>query len=448
MAALTTFRDLLAALEKQGLLRHVARAVDPKLELTTVLRKMQLGPNLALQFDKVHGTDMPVVTNVLARREAVAAALGVSVADVLRTLVARESSTQPVLPVKQAPVQEVVATSDIEVREALPQVVHSPLDAGAYISAGIFLAKHPVSGVYNASWNRTQIVGGSHLRVRMMAPQHLGQYHDVAESREQGLPAACVIGAPPALMLAASSKIPIEADEMLVAGGWQDAPLRVVQAVSVPLLVPADAEMVIEGEIVPFVREDEGPFGEFMDAYVPVGKNHVFKVSAVTRRRDARYHVIVAGTPEDLNLLSVMLQAEVYKAVSRFARVRDIGSPGQIMGCVVSIEREESTDVAAAMKAALDAHRWMKCVVLVNEDVDPHHAEDVMWALHTRFTPDRGILHVPGVQGFSRVKGTHVGKVALDATYPPHLEPEFRRRQFPDLPNIRLEDYVVDPAAR
>jgi UbiD family decarboxylase len=440
--AITTFRDLLNLLERQGLLRHVARPVDPAIELTTVLRKMQRGPNLALQFDQVRGTDMPVVANVLGRREAIAYSLGVAPEELLPTLVARESATQPLLAVKSAPVQEQVVTRGVEVREALPQIVHSPLDGGPYISAGIFLAKHPETGAYNASWNRTQIVAGTHMRVRMMAPQHLGQYHDVAERHGTGLPAACVIGAPPALMLAASSKVPIEADELLVAGGWQGEPLRVVPALSVPLMVPADAEMVIEGEIVPFVREDEGPFGEFMDAYVGVDKNHVFKVTAITRRKDARYHVILTATPEDLTLLGTMLHVEVFKAVSKYARVRDIGSPGQIMGCVVSIFRGADTDVKAAMQAALDAHRWMKCVVFVNEDVDPHDAEDVIWALHTRFTPDTGILHRPGIQGFSRVKGTHVGKVALDATYPAHLEPEFRRRVFPDLDKIRLEDYV------
>ena len=407
-----------------------------------VTRRMQLGPNQAIRFDKVNGTAMPVVSNVMARREAIATSLGVSMDDLLPTLAAREAQTQPLLTVKSAPVQEVVMTDAIEVSRALPQIVHSPLDGGPYISAGIFIAKHPDTGVYNASWNRTQIVSGDHLRVRMMAPQHLGQYHEIAERQCKGVPAACIIGAPPSLMLAASSKVPIESDELLVAGGWQGEPLRVVPAVSVPLLVPADAEMVIEGEIVPFVREDEGPFGEFMDAYVDVGKNHVFKVTAITQRRDPVYHVIIAGTPEDLNLLSMMLDVEVYKAVSKFARVRDIGSPGQILGCVVSIERSADTDVKAAMKAALDAHRWMKFVVMVNEDVNPHDANDVMWAIHTRFTPDKGVLHIPGVQGFSRVKGTHVGKMALDATYPPHLEPEFRRRQFPDLGKIRLEDYL------
>ena len=123
-----------------------------------------------------------------------------------------------------------------------------------------------------------------------------------------------------------------------MAGGWQGAPLRLVRAKTVPLDVPADAEMVIEGEVVPKVREEEGPFGEFMDGYVEVGRNHV-SASAITRRRDAIYHVILAGGTEDSALLGLMLQTEVWKAVSPLANVRDIGSPGQILGCVVASTR-------------------------------------------------------------------------------------------------------------
>jgi 2,5-furandicarboxylate decarboxylase 1 len=221
--------------------------------------------------------------------------------------------------------------------------------------------------------------------------------------------------------------------------------LRVVRAKTIPLLVPADAEVAIEGEILPVLREEEGPFGEFMDAYVGIDKNHVFKINAITRRKDAIYHAILAGTPEDLNLLSTMLHIEVFKAVSRFATVRDIGSPGQILGCVVSVIRRPETDINAAMRAALTAHRWMKCVIFVDADVNPHDANDVMWALHTRFTPDTGILHLPGEKSFGRVAGTHIGKMALNAAYPPELELEFRRRQFSGLSKLRLEDYLEGP---
>ena len=441
--ALTTFRDLLAWLEANDLLQHVKRPVDPKHELMTVTRKMQMGANLGLLFDAPKGSPMPVATNVMSHRAAYAAVLGVKPEELLTTLRDREGATKPIQEVTDAPVHEVVLTKEqMDVSRHLPQVVHSARDGGAYVSAGIYLAKHPVTGVYNASWNRTQLVGGSHLRVRMMAPQHLGLYHQEAEKLGRGVPAACVIGGPPALMLAASSKIPFEADELLAAGGWQNEGLRMVKAKTQDLLVPADAEIVIEGEIIPFKMEDEGPFGEFMDSYVEIDKNHVFHATALTHRRDAVYHAILTATPEDLNLLGLMLQVEVLKSVSPHAEVVDVGTTGQIMGCVVCIRRKPDTDMAAVAKAAMEAHRWMKVVIIVDADVDPHNLTDVMWALHTRFTPDRDIHRIEGVEGFSRVKGTHVGKVALDATYPPHLEKGFRRRTFPGINELVLEDYL------
>ena len=98
-------------------------------------------------------------------------------------------------------------------------------------------------------------------------------------------------------MLSAASKISMP-DEYRTAGGWQQTPLRLARAKTVPLDIPADAEFVIEGHVLPHVREPEGPFGEFTDGYVEVGQNHVLKVTAITRRSDAIYHVILAGGTE------------------------------------------------------------------------------------------------------------------------------------------------------
>jgi 2,5-furandicarboxylate decarboxylase 1 len=442
---IASFRDLLGWLDQRGLLAHVTRPVDPAYELTAVLRKTQKGPNVGLLFDTVKGSPIRVASNVMSRRETLAAALGLAPESLLPDLAAREAKALPPETVAAAPVQEVViGANDLDVARDIPQVIHSERDAGAYITAGIFLARHPETGIYNASWNRAQLAGGDRMRVRMMPPQHLGQYQAAAEAGEKPLPAAIVIGAPPALMLAAASKIPYDSDELAVAGAWQGAPLRVVAAKTVPLAVPADAEMVIEGEIVPKLREDEGPFGEFMDAYVEVGRNHVFRASAITRRRDAIYHVILAGGTEDLALLSLMLQTEIYKAVSPHARVVDVGCPGQILGCVVAIEKARDEDAGAAMQAALGAHRWLKFVVVVDADVDPHDAEEVMWAIHTRFAPDTGVLRLPGVPGFSRpdVANLHTGKLALDATYPVAMKQNFARRKFPGMETIDLAAYL------
>jgi len=442
---IASFRGLLEWLDGRGLLAHVARPVDPAYELTAVLRKTQKGPNVGLLFETVKGSPARVATNVMSRRETLAAALGLAPERLLPDLAQREAKALPPETVAAAPVQEVViGANELDVARDIPQVVHSERDAGAYVTAGIFLARHPETGVYNASWNRAQLAGGDRMRVRMMPPQHLGQYQAAAEAAERPLPCTVVIGAPPALMLAAASKIPYEADELAVAGAWQGAPLRVAAAKTVPLMVPADAEMVIEGEIAPKLREEEGPFGEFMDAYVEVGRNHVFRASAITRRHDAIYHVILAGGTEDLALLSLMLETEVWKAVAPQVRVVDVGCPGQLLGCVVAIEKTRDEDAKVAMTAALAAHRWFKFVVVVDADVNPHDAEEVLWAIHTRFSPDTGLLREEGTPGFPRsdVAGLHKGKLALDATYPIAMKPQFARRKFPGIEKIDLAAYL------
>jgi UbiD family decarboxylase len=443
--AMTQFREAIDWLDRQGLLARVSRPVDPRHELVAVLRKTQRGPNVALLFTAVRGTDIPVASNVLARRETLAQALGLQKGGLLAEMVRREGRTLPCEQVSDAPVQEIrIGAGDCDLTRDLPQIVHSEKDAGAYITAGVFLARDPSTGVYNASWNRAQLAAADRMRVRMMAPQHLGQYQAAAEARNQALPAAVVIGAPPALMLAAASKIPFEADELAVAGAWQGQPLRVTSALTVPLVVPADAEIVIEGEVLPAVREDEGPFGEFMDAYVGVGRNHVFRAKAITRRRDAIHHTILAGGTEDLSLLSLMLQMEVWKRVAPLVPLRDVGTPGQILGCVISIEKSRDDQARTALLAALAAHPWMKVVIAVDADVDPHDADEVLWAIHTRCTPDTALMHIPGVPSFPRedVAGLHRGKIAIDATYPAGRAVQFARRRFPGIEDLDLADYL------
>ncbi|MDQ0325886.1 UbiD family decarboxylase [Rhodopseudomonas julia] len=446
MKAKTAFREVVRELEARGALATVSRQVDPKHELTAVMRQMQKGENKALLFRSVAGSDQQVVTNVFGFRSHVASALGLDEADLLSSLVQLENQRLPTERVDQAPVQEVVVTgADVDVARDIPQVVFSELDAGAYLTAGVLIAPHPETGVYNASWNRCQLVGGDRMRVRMMPPQHLGRYHQVAEEKGQNLPCAIVIGAPPGVMFSAASKVPFEVDELEVAGAWQGSPLRVTRCKTIPVDVPADAEMVIEGEVIAGVREDEGPFGEFTDGYVPVMKNHVFRVTAITRRRDAIYHAILAGGTEDLNLVGVPIQTEIYKKVSSFVpRIRDIATPGYVFGCVISIEKKSEDQSKNAVLAALAAYSWTKVVVVVDEDVNPFDAADVLWAIQTRATPDTGVYVFPHVPSYTRedVREVHRGKIGIDATVPMHMKKLFERRRFPGESEVRLEEYI------
>ena len=440
-----SFREVLSWLDVRGDLARVRREVDPRFELTAVMRRMQKGPNRALLFERVRGSDLPVATNVFGFRRAVAASVGLDEADLLKTLVAGEGRRLPVERVSSGPVHEVVKTRDIDIARDVPQVVFSELDAGAYLTAGVLLARHPETGVYNASWNRAQLVGGDHMRVRMMPPQHLGRYHAEAETRGQSLPVAIVVGAPPGLMLSGASKVPYEADELEVAGAWQGKPLRVVPCATIPLEVPAEAEMVIEGEVLPNVREEEGPFGEFTDGYVPVMRNHVFRVTAITRRHDAIYHAILAGGTEDLNLVGVPVQVEVFKKVSAFVpQIVDVATPGYVFGCVISISKQNEDQPKNALLAALAAYSWIKVAVIVDDDVDPFDAADVLWAIQTRCTPETGVYVVPRIPSYTRedVRDVHRGKVGIDATVPLAMRDKFERRRFPGEERIRLSDYI------
>lgn len=445
MQAFESFRQLVHALDARGEVDTVSRSVDPCHELTAVLRHMQKGPNRPLRFDNIQKTDLPVVTNVFGNRRTVAEALGLAEGDLLRTMVSLEAKSLPVEHVEVAPVQEIVKVDDIDVARDLPQIVYSEHDNGAYITAGVLIAPHPVTGVYNASWNRCQLAGGDKLRVRMMPPQHLGRYHAEAEELGQNLPCAIVIGAPPGLMFSAASKVPYDTDELEVAGAWQGKSLRVVRCKTIPVDVPAEAEIVIEGEVIAGTREDEGPFGEFTDGYVPTMKNHVFRVKAITRRRNAFYHAILAGGTEDLNLVGVPIQAEIYKKVTNFVpRIRDIATPGYVFGCVISIDKTTDDQARNAMLAALGGYSWTKMVVVVDKDVDPFNASDVLWAIQTRCTPETGIYVVPRIPSYTRedVREVHRGKVGVDATVPLSLKQLFERRRFPGEEEVRLEDYL------
>lgn len=442
------FRALLFQLTQARALRTISREVNARHELISVLRKVQKSTNEALLFHNVNGSRFAIATNVLGRRDSLARALGMEIDALIPTLVHKYDSCVAPQLIENAPVQEVVVDGDLDVLRELPQVAHCERDGGPYISAGICIASHPETGAYNASWNRIQLVGGSHTRIRMMAPQHLGQYQAIAESREEALPVAVAIGAPPGLMLSAASKIPFEADEYRTAGAWQGCALRVTLAKTIPLLVPADAEFVLEGEVLPGVREDEGPFGEFTDAYAEIAPNHVMRIKAITRRFDPIYHVILAGGTEDLVLLGAPLQAEVHKRVSSYAKIVDIGMPGHIFGCAISIQKESDDQARAVLMAAMAAHPWMKVVIVVDADVNPHDPQDVMWAIHTRHTPETGVFMIPRLSSFQRadVRDAHRGKLGIDATAPFAMRNVFRRRTFPRIDAILLEDYL-DPLA-
>ena len=383
-------------------------------------------------------------TYALANRDGIAAALNMEPTQMTHQWSRREEQQLPYKIVESGPVQEVVEEEPN--LYDLPLCLHSDGNNGKYITGGVLIAKHPDMPMMNASFNRCQLVAKDKLHVRMMPPQHLGIYYEMAEKQNKPLELAIVLGSSPAMMYSAASKIPIDRDELEFAGALSGEQMEVVRCKTIDVLVPANAEIVIEGKVLPNVREEEGPFGEFTDSYVPIMKNHAFQVTAITHRKDAFWHDIYAGGREDLNLLGLPIESEVFNHIRKFATpedILDVYAAPFVFGCFIRMRKKSEDQPKNVLLSALASYAWTQFVVVVDEDVDVRDPNDVLWAIQTRCCPERDIMVIPGVSSYTRedVKEENVGKFGIDATAPISKRYIYKRRTNCMEDKVEISDY-------
>lgn len=437
-------RALLQLLEKKNQVAHIIKEVDPEFELVAVAKKINEKYGKAVYFENVKGSKFPVLTYALSSREGIAASLNMDKDKMFSQWCHREEKQLPYKIVDNGPVHEVVV-DDPDLYD-LPLCIHSDGNNGRYITGGVLIARHPELGMMNASFNRCQLVDKKTLHVRMMPPQHLGVFYETAEKMNKPLEVAIVLGASPAVMYSGASKIPIDRDELEFAGTLANEQLEVVRCKTIDVLVPAHAEIVIEGIVLPHIREDEGPFGEFTDSYVPVMKNHVFQVQAITHRKDAFWHDIFAGGAEDLNLLALPIEAEIYNHVRKFANpddIIDVHASPFVFGCFIRLKKRNEQQPKNVLLSALASYAWTQFVVVVDEDVNVRNPNDVFWAIQTRCCPQHGVILIPGVSSYTRedVKDENIGKLGIDATAPLNKSHIYRRRTNKMEAKINIDEY-------
>ena len=437
-------RAFLEVLERHGKLVRLTRPVHPHTELGALVIEAERRGRAVL-FETVQGSPMRVAANVAGDRAMLSLALGVEPRAAVPTFLERSRRRIPPVTVTGAPVQEVVLTGDqVDVR-GLPLVVLSEHDAAPYSTAGLVIAKDPDTGVRNVSFNRMMLRNRAEFGIRMMAPQHLGQIYDRAAARGRGLPVAVAIGNHPLELIAGATTIAYGDDELALAGALRGEPLEIARGVTVDVEVPARAEIVLEGEILQGVLEPEGPFGDFMQFYIPVTPNHVMRVSAVTHRRDAIFQTMHAGQAEDTALLALSREAQLYEAIAAAGTdVREVSLNPTILGGAVAIRKRFEGEPKQVMAAAFGRYRWLKVCVVVDEDVDVFDPGDVWWAIATRarLGSAAGLLHVPDAPGLPRdPHGMHAGKLGIDATIPLGTWAEHARKRAPGLGRVRLQDF-------
>jgi len=446
-------RSFIAQLEAKSPeeIARVNKPLSPRYEISALLTHLEKIKRFPLLFfEKVKGSDAPVVINAQASRRLMAIALDGKPEDLARKFGERQSKPIPPVEVTEAPVQEVTKLGDEVDLTEVPMLTHYDVNAAPYITAGVVVAADPDTGVRNTSYNRLMMAGKRELRIFMAIGRHLWTLHNKFERRDQPLPIAIVIGVHPLFSLGAQALTPADEDEYGVIGGMMNEPLRLVKAKTVPILVPADAEMIIEGKMLPHVRRTEGPFGEFTGHAVPQDERQIIEVTAITHRKNYIFQDIHAGYTEHKLMGAVPREAALLKAVRQSVpTVKNVCMP--VSGncrfhAYVSIAKRTPGQAKNAICAAFAADMLLKHVVIVDDDIDIFDEERVLWAISNRFQADRDLVVIANAQGSeldpSAGPGGVNAKMGLDATKPLEGFPPELRVPEEAMKRIRLEDFL------
>ena len=481
--AYRSLRDFIARLESTGRLNRVQAPVSPYLEMTEIQTRLIAEQGPAVLFENVVGDegtryDMPVLVNLFGTVERVAWGMNrepdqlrevgetlaflrqpeppsgwreaIEMLPLLNTVRAMKPRT-----IGAGPVQEVVLTGDDIDLGRLPIQTCWPGEPAPLITWPLVVTKGPSRSRidnYNLGIYRMQVVGRDKTLMRWLAHRGGAQQHRRwAEEKREPLPAAAVIGADPGTILAAVTPVPDTLSEYQFAGLLRGQKVELVRAKTVPLEVPAEAEIVIEGHVSLDDYRDEGPFGDHTGYYNAVEPFPVFTVSAITMRRDPIYLSTYTGRPPDEPSILGEALNEVFipLLVQQFPEIVDFWLPPE--GCsyriaVVSIKKSYAGHAKRVMMAVwsyLRQFMYTKWVIVVDDDIDARDWKDVMWAISTRMDPARDITIVENTPidylDFASPEPGLGAKIGLDATTKigPETGRSWGRR-------IRMADEVVE----
>jgi len=443
-------RNWLQFLEENDHLCRIKKEVDKRFELASIVKKMD--GKKSMYFEKVSGYDIPVVSNLLLNRSLVAKALKTDEAGLLEKYSKAINNPEPIQFTKtnNAPVKEVIVKKEqINILGMFPMPIHHEKDAGEYISSGVTIAKDPETGARNLSIHRLQVVGKNRLRI-CIQPRHLWDLYKKAESKGESLPIAIVVGFHPILQLASQAPT-AGVDELEIANSLMGGNLRTVNGETIDLDYPADAEIVIEGKILPEIREPEGPFGEYMNLYGEKGNRPVVEITSICHRKNPIYHTVVTVTREHLLLGAIPREAgllKMVKNVTPYIKGVNLSLGGSCRyHAVIAIKKTRAGEAKNVIFAAFAAHENLKQVTVVDEDINIFDPVDVEWAVSTRCFPDKDIFivnHALGSEAVSQGEETQrSSKVGIDATIPSGQPREkYEKIRIPGMDTLNLSEYL------
>jgi len=459
-------QDHLDRVEKerpQDLVR-VAREIAPaKFETTALLQHLENENRYpTVLFERpltVRGdvSTFPLLSNVFPSRGRCALALGMEYADgglALSLEYARreELLLEPVvIKAHEAPVKAVRRVGEGVDLTTFPIVRHHAMDPAPYIDMTPVM-KDPDEGFYNVAFLRTMLKDPQRLGVHM-SPRHNWQIHRKYEENNRRTPVAIIVSAHPSFYLGALNVSPFGVNDYAKIGAIMGEPMRLTASETwgEDFLVPADAEIIIEGEIPPHVREVEGPFGEFTGYYGPQRLRPVIEITAITHRENAIFqHLftghrdtwVVGGIPKEGSLFNL-----IRGIVPTVTAVHFPFSGCCRYNCYIAIDKKVNGETKQAAMAALAGCDFVKHVVVVDADIDVYNEEQIMWAMATRVQADQDVDIIKNAKGNtldpSQTDDIMTTKMIIDATRPVG-RPYAARLSIPGdaMERLNIEDFI------
>ena len=408
---------------------EITQELSSEYEVSKVLRQY---PKDTVIIRNVKGFDLPVISGICNTREKIAKSINCEVSEITEKII--EAMEKPVKVDKFTDFGE-YETSEADL-DKIPILTHYKRDGGAYITAGVVFARDPETGIQNASIHRMMVLDNKRLVIRIV-PRNLYTYFQKAQKLGNDLDIAIAIGMDPAILLASTTSIPIDHDEMDVANAFKGGELELIKCGD--LNVP-QADIILEGKISVSKTVPEGPFVDLTDTYDIIRDQPIINLETMHIKKDAVYHAIIPAGFEHKLLQGLPQEPRIFKAVKNAVPTVEnvVLTEG---GCcwlhaVVSIRKQTEGDGKNAIMAALSAHPSLKHCVVVDTDVNVFDAEDVEYAISTRVKGDRDIMIVPNVRGSSldpvaESDGTTT-KIGVDATKSLKALEKFERVSFGD----------------
>ncbi len=352
-------------------------------------------------FEAVIDSPFRAIGNLLCSKATFARYLGIELNQLIPTMIQAIDNHHPCPVIKKAACQEVVINQpDLD---ALPILRYCALDGGNYISSGVFIANHPKYG-QNLDFHRAMQLSKTEMSIRVVRGRHFDRYLEELGS----LDVAVCIGVPPTVLVAGATTVELGVDELEIAHALStrclNESLELVHAKTVDLLIPAEAEFVLEGTVYRDKRHAEGPFVDLTGTYDTVRDEPVFEIKTITHRKDAIWHALLPGGLEHRLLMGMPREPTIFKKVNQVVKCMDVNiDPG---GCswlhaIVQIDKQSEQDAQKAIRAAFTGHRSCKHVFVVDKDIDIYNPQEVEWAMATRFQGDKDLVIKPREAGSS-----------------------------------------------